>query len=98
MDRKERRVRGEDLVFGSEERPRGDVFPLDSAVRQEHVEALETEILLDRLRETGHSCLPWIEVEFAFVEALSDRVQDGGMHREGVRVLRHPRHLLAVLV
>src|SRR6266550_5885977 len=98
MNREERRIRGEDLVPGTQERPGRDVFPLDPAVREEHVEAFEAKIRLDRLDQTEYACLPRIEVELPFLDALTDRRKDVGMHRERVRVLRHPGHLPAVFV
>src|SRR6266566_9575073 len=98
MNREEGRIGGEDLVPGTEERPGRDVFPLDPAVREEHVEAFKTEILQDRLDQAGHSGLSRIEVELSVVDAPPDRLEDGGMHRERVRVLRHPGHLPAVFV
>src|SRR5213596_1324801 len=98
MNREEGRIGGEDLVPGPEERPGRDVFPFDPAVREEHVEAFETEILEDRLVQAGHSGFWRIQVELSLVDAPPDRLEDGGMHRERVRVLRHPGHLPAVLV
>src|SRR5213078_1182328 len=98
MNREEGRIGGEDLVPGPEERPGRDVFPFDPAVREEHVEAFETEILEDRLDQAGHSGFWRIEIELSLLDAPPDRLEDGGMHRERVRVLRHPGNLPAVFV
>src|SRR5216117_3307724 len=89
MNREEGRIGGEDLVPGPEERPGRDVFPFDPAVREEHLEAFETEILEDRLDQAGHSGFWRIEIELSLLDAPPDRLEDGGMHRERVRVLRH---------
>src|SRR5881397_3602468 len=98
MNREEGRIGGEDLVPGPEERPGRDVFPFDPAVREEHVEAFETEILEDRLDQAGHSGFWRIEIELSLLDAPPDCLEDGGMHRERVRVLRHPGNLPAVFV
>src|SRR5437660_11238459 len=96
MNREEGRIGGEDLVPGTEERPGRDVFPLDPAVREEHVEAFEAEILQDRLYEAGHPGLWRLEVELSLVDPPPDRLENGGMHRERVRFLRHQGTLPAV--
>src|SRR5438034_7280348 len=74
MNREEGRIGGEDLVPGPEERPGRDVFPFDPAVREEHVEAFETEILEDRLDQAGHSGFWRIEIELSLLDAPPDRL------------------------
>src|SRR5207247_11361497 len=96
MNREEGRIGGEDLVPGPEERPGRDVFPFDPAVREEHVEAFETEILEDRLDQAGHSGFWRIEIELSLLDAPPDRSDDGGTHRERCRCLAPPLHLPAV--
>src|SRR5438876_547878 len=75
MNREEGRIGGEDLVPGPEERPGRDVFPFDPAVREEHVEAFETEILEDRLDQAGHSGFWRIEIELLLLDAPPDRLE-----------------------
>src|SRR5205809_6810234 len=98
MNREEGRIGGEDLVPGPEERPGRDVFPFDPAVREEHVEAFETDILEDCLDQAGHSGFWRIEIELSLLDSPPDRRGNGGMHREAARGPGRRGNLPAVFV
>jgi len=81
-----------------QERAGRDVLSLDPAVREDHLDVIETEVLLDRLGQAEDARLARVEVELLFVRARPDRVEDGRVDGERVRVLGHPRNLFAVRV
>jgi hypothetical protein len=95
---KEGWICADDFLASVQQRAGRDLLALDAAVRHEDLEAVEPEILEDRLGKAEEAALERVAVELAALEAIANGLQNGGVHRQSTGVLGHPRDFGAVLM